>query len=115
MQSGCSYVRATKVSPKRCQGYYLHPQIRLPAAPKIADVATGTSIFLQEIAIAIPSSQCVGFDISDSMFPAPDKRPGNLSLQLQDVKLPFPLKWHGYFDVCNVTIINAATKGFTKN
>lgn len=84
---------------KRCQGYYFHPQICLPLAPTIADIATGTSIFLQEIAIALPSSQCIGFDISDSMFPALDERPENMSLHLHDVKVPFPARWHGYFDV----------------
>ncbi|KAF2481694.1 S-adenosyl-L-methionine-dependent methyltransferase [Neohortaea acidophila] len=92
-----------------CQGYYLHPDLPpLPAGARIADLATGTAIWLREVAAAKPTVECHGFDISDTMFPAPPALPANVTLHLADVKKPFDARWIGYFDVVHVRLLQAA-------
>lgn len=94
-----------------CQGYYLHPDIKLPATgARIADVCTGTTIFLREVASAYPVAECHGFDISDKMFPAPADLPENIDLHIADIKQPFESRWLGYFDVVHIRLIEAAMK-----
>nr|POE79460.1 n-methyltransferase sirn [Quercus suber] len=94
-----------------CQGYYLHPEIHIPATEaRIADVCTGTAIFLREIATAHASAECHGFDISDKMFPAQADLPRNVALHIADVKRPFERRWIGYFDVVHVRLIEAAMR-----
>lgn len=103
-----------------CQGYYLHPCIKLPSLSsnssnshplRIAELATGTSIFLQELAPHLPpSTELHGFDISDRMFPPVEKRPANLHLHTADIKKPFDTKWQGYFDIVHIRFIEAAMR-----
>lgn len=94
-----------------CQGYYLHPDIPVPSpGARIADIATGTAIFLHEIAEAYPHTECHGFDISDKMFPPRAELAKNVTLHLADVKKPFDDQWLGYFDVLHVRLIGPAMR-----
>ncbi|KAK4496444.1 hypothetical protein PRZ48_012424 [Zasmidium cellare] len=94
-----------------CQGYYLHPEVKPSAtAPRIADVATGTGIWLCELAPAYPQAELHGFDISDKMFPSQDSLPSNVKLHTADIKKPLDEAWHGYFDVVNIRLIQAAMR-----
>lgn len=96
-----------------CQGYYLHPSIHnsLPSSsPRIADVCTGSAIWLSEVASALPESTCHGFDISPKMFPSEDQRPDNMQLHTADIRTPFEERWIGFFDVVHVRLIEAAMK-----
>lgn len=94
-----------------CQGYYLHPDIPpLPAGTRIADIATGTAIWLREVAAAKPNVECHGFDISDIMFPASPALPANVTLHLADIKKPLDERWTGYFDVVHVRLLQAALR-----
>ncbi|PPJ60545.1 hypothetical protein CBER1_11291 [Cercospora berteroae] len=93
---------------RRCQGYLLHPAIELPKCAKIAELATGTSIWLREFADADPSVDCHGFDLSDEGFPTADQLPGNVSLHLQDMKAPFASRWHGIFDAVHIRFVQIA-------
>lgn len=94
-----------------CQGYYLHPDIYLPATDtRVADLCTGTAIFLREVAQAFPSAECHGFDISDKMFPAQSELPNNVDLHIADIKQSFDSRWLGYFDVVHIRLIEAAMR-----
>nr|POE59069.1 n-methyltransferase sirn [Quercus suber] len=94
-----------------CQGYYLHPDIQIPTTQaRIADVCTGTAIFLRDLAPAYSSAECHGFDISDKMFPAPADLGPNIELHVADIKQPFERCWIGYFDVVHVRLIEAAMR-----
>lgn len=92
-----------------CQGYYLHPDIEVPdTGARIAELCTGTAIFLREVAAAYITAEFHGFDISDKMFP--QEIPDNVQLHVADVKKPFDENWLGYFDVVHVRLIEAAMR-----
>lgn len=94
-----------------CQGYYFHPDIELSAdGTRVADICTGTAIFLREIAQAHPTLECHGFDISSKMFPSQERLPKNIELHIADIKQPFDRRWLGYFDVVHVRLIEAAMR-----
>ncbi|KAB8343168.1 hypothetical protein FH972_022758 [Carpinus fangiana] len=93
-------------------GYHIHPAILAAhpptAALKVAEVGTGTAIFLQDLAAAHPSWTLHGFDISDAAYPPPVARPTSLALHLHDAKTPFPAEWHGVFDVVHMRLLTVA-------
>jgi SAM-dependent methyltransferase len=82
-----------------------------PAA--IADVATGTAIWLRDIAPLLPKdTKLVGFDIDTSKFALLPREmvPSNLELYGQDMLQPFPKQFHGVFDVVHVRSVHFALK-----
>lgn len=92
-----------------CQGYYLHPDIvPLRAGARVADLATGSGIWITEFAERFPSTECHGFDISDIMYPANGTLPANVQLHLANVKQPFEERWLGAFDVVHIRYLLAA-------
>lgn len=79
---------------------------------RIADVATGTAIWLLDLAELLPpDTQLYGFDISAMQFPEPDARPSNVFLFEQNVVNSFPLEYHGTFDIVAVRLITAGLRG----
>ena len=78
---------------------------RLPERPKIADLATGTGIWLAEASQIRKDAELIGFDISDSQFIQPKLRASNLKLCLADIKEPFPQKYHSTFDLVHVRLM----------
>ncbi|KAG9258505.1 S-adenosyl-L-methionine-dependent methyltransferase [Emericellopsis atlantica] len=93
-------------------GCDIHPCIKLEGPNlRIADVATGTGIWLLDLAKKLPeTTQFYGFDISEEQFPATDKRPGNVSLHKQNVLQDFPEEYHGSFDLVAVRLITAGLR-----
>ncbi|KAJ5663571.1 hypothetical protein N7507_004302 [Penicillium longicatenatum] len=60
--------------------YLLHPLIEQHDTMRIADVGTGTGIWLSDLADALPKTcQLDGFDLSDAMFPSKDALPANVT------------------------------------
>ncbi|KAJ4373933.1 hypothetical protein N0V83_002672 [Neocucurbitaria cava] len=90
-------------------GYLLHPSIqsKLPANAHIADVATGTGIWLRDLSAASPESghTFTGFDISNDQFLSSDSLPSNVKLTYLDFKKPIPEDLHGKFDLVNIRLI----------
>ncbi|KAF2876998.1 S-adenosyl-L-methionine-dependent methyltransferase [Massariosphaeria phaeospora] len=89
-------------------GYLLHPSIasNLPENARIADIGTGTGIWLTDMAKASPPTHHFdGYDISDAQFLPADSLPSNVSLSLGDFKKPFPAALHGTYDVVNIRLI----------
>lgn len=94
--------------PNRSIGYLLHPSIqsKLPANARIADVATGTGIWLSDLSAASPQSHTfTGFDISNDQFLAPSSLPSNVKLTYLDFKKPIPEDVRGKFDLVNIRLI----------
>lgn len=59
--------------------------------PKVADVATGTGIWLQELAEQLPSNAILhGYDYDVTKFKAPELLPPNMSLGFADFLKHFP-------------------------
>ena len=54
---------------------------------------------------AFPNFNIVGFDISPAQFPPKHVLPSNVSLQLHDLRNPFPPEMHESFDVVNLRLL----------
>lgn len=78
----------------------------------IADVGTGTGIWLREAAqeLATSKEQIVftGFDISAQQFPKDDTH--GLNLVVHNVVEPFPPEYHEKFDLVHVRLLSYALK-----
>ncbi|KAF2275005.1 S-adenosyl-L-methionine-dependent methyltransferase [Westerdykella ornata] len=89
-------------------GYLIHPIIsaRLPPNARIADIGTGTGIWMTEAAKVSPSTyQFDGYDISSDAFLPQESLPSNVTLQIGDFKKPFPPELHGKYDMIAIRLI----------
>ncbi|KAL7917296.1 S-adenosyl-L-methionine-dependent methyltransferase [Trichoderma austrokoningii] len=99
---------------KLCDGQLLHPAVHQGIASRssvrVADVATGTGLWLTELADALPDAQLHGFDISADQYPPEGWLPKNASMHEQDAFEAFPAEFLGSFDVVNlrffITLLN---------
>jgi SAM-dependent methyltransferase len=106
LTSSEAYARNSHLS--RSIGYSLHPSIasRLPSNARIADVATGTGIWLKDLASVSPSTYSFhGYDISSEQYLPVESLPKNVSLGFLDFKKPIPAELQGTFDLVNVRLI----------
>lgn len=94
---------------RRNIGYLIHPAISatLPATARIADIATGTGVFLQTVKTAYPQATLHGSDISTALFPPAASLPPNLQLSRLDVLEPVPPSLVGTYDLVHVRLIVA--------
>lgn len=70
------------------------------ASPRIADIGTGTAVWLIDIGSQLPpTSHLAGFDITEDTFPPADKRPENLTLHKHNAVEPFPEEHLGKYDL----------------
>ncbi|KAK4221116.1 S-adenosyl-L-methionine-dependent methyltransferase [Podospora fimiseda] len=93
-------------------GFLLHPNIPAPSSnAKIADIGTGTGIWLLDLARSLPST-CIftGFDITPSAFPSEsDAMPPNVTFRVHDTLAPFPAEERGTYDVVAARFLSSAT------
>ncbi|MCJ1399344.1 hypothetical protein MMC11_002546 [Xylographa trunciseda] len=87
-------------------GRLIHPSILLTDLHAVADVGTGTGIWINEVAELLNSqdrtSDFIGFDVSAEQFmPAAARVPG-VKFEVHDVFKPFAEKYRGKFDLVNV-------------
>jgi SAM-dependent methyltransferase len=86
----------------------VHPSIALslPENARIADVGTGTGIWLTELAKVSPKTyRFDGYDISEASFQPADSLPENVKLGFGDFKKPIPEELRGQFDLVNIRLI----------
>jgi len=93
-----------------CDNHLLDPSIPCDGVRSIADVATGTGIWLTELKDELTTSSTpkqgnenTGFDISDAQFPqnsGPD-----IDFVVQDMTKPFPVQYHNRYDIVHVSLI----------
>ncbi|KAI8633450.1 S-adenosyl-L-methionine-dependent methyltransferase [Xylariaceae sp. FL1651] len=86
-------------------GYILHPSLKLPPAPRIADIGTGTARFIICLHPEIPDAVFEGLDISDALFPPRDALPAGATLSLQDLKQPFPEHMYEKYDLVHLRLL----------
>ncbi|CZT52408.1 uncharacterized protein RSE6_13742 [Rhynchosporium secalis] len=92
-------------------GFLIHPNISpIPPTANIADIGTGTGIWLLDVAKTLPPAcQLTGFDVSASAFPRSESLPQNISFRIQDFTLPFPASDIGTYDIVAVRFVSVAT------
>ncbi|KAI1758443.1 S-adenosyl-L-methionine-dependent methyltransferase [Xylaria castorea] len=92
-------------------GFLIHPSIPITSPTvKIADIGTGTGIWLFDIAKSLPPTcQLTGFDITSAAFPPPQSWPPNVSFKTQDMLLPLPASEIGTYDIVAVRFVSSAT------
>ncbi|KAF4633301.1 hypothetical protein G7Y89_g4820 [Cudoniella acicularis] len=91
--------------------FFIHANIPSPSflsspAPRIADIATGTAIWLQDLAdMLTPSAQLDGFDISLSQCPPKAWLSKNITLREWDMFSPVPEDLIGVYDIVHVRLL----------
>ena len=92
-------------------GFLIHPNIPITSATlKIADIGTGTGIWLLDVAKTLPSTcQLTGFDVTSSAFPPSQSLPPNVTFKIHDMLLPFPATELGTYDMVAVRFVSVAT------
>ncbi|MCJ1293583.1 hypothetical protein MMC34_005138 [Xylographa carneopallida] len=91
--------------------YNIHPSIPLAHDARIADVATGSGIWLLDMAASLPPTvQCHGFDISIDQCPPAAWLPKNVKIQTWDIFTDPPERFLEYFDVVHVRLITLVIK-----
>ena len=93
-------------------GYSLYPAVlaatKEQTSLKIADVATGTGIWLYELAEYLPAStQLDGFDVCPDQFPHQACLPNNVNLRVLDAKASPPEELCAIYDVVHVRMLLA--------
>lgn len=94
-------------------GFNLHPTVPVETKDwKVAEVATGTGLWLCELAKNAPSSAHFdGFDISTDQFPHPDSLPRNVALYQLDARSSPPEALCGKYDVVHVRLLFSVIDG----
>ena len=99
-------------------GHLIHPSIPAHQLNRVADVATGTGVWLLQLAedptllkaVEGKRPEFVGFDISSEQFPPVETLPSNVALKVHDMSTPFPSEHHEKFDLVNVRLVSYAIK-----
>lgn len=100
-------------------GHLIHPSIPARQIHAVADVATGTGLWLRQLADELTlsrpvhgeeSSFFVGFDISQQQFPPADSLPSQMKFVVHDMVDAFPAQYHERFDLVNVRLVSYAVK-----
>lgn len=93
-------------------GCLVQPSIPQSDLRAIADVATGTGLWLREAAQELVTSRekivFTGFDISAQQFPKNEIH--GLDFVVHNVVEPFPSKYHEKFDLVHVRLLSYALK-----
>ena len=93
-------------------GLLIHPSIPHSDLRSIADVGTGTGIWLRDItretAESGKSIQFTGFDVSAHQFPEDDTQ--GINFAVHNVVDPFPGQYHEAFDLVYVRFLSYAIK-----
>ena len=87
---------------------HLHPSIPVPNPGQnacIADVCTGTAIWLAEVAHELPNVQLDGFDIDLTQAPPKEWLPSNTRLRQWNVFDAIPDDLRGKYDIVHVRLL----------
>ena len=86
--------------------FNIHPSIRVPLEnARVADVATGTAIWLTDLAQEFPKAQLDGFDINLAQAPPKEWLPPNVRLSTWDVFEDVPEYMLGIYDIVHVRLL----------
>ena len=85
--------------------FNIHPSIAIPNNARIADVATGTAIWLIDVARECPMAQLDGFDIDISQAPPKQWLPPNVNIKTWNVFDSLLDDMIGVFDIVHVRLL----------
>ncbi|KAH7305741.1 S-adenosyl-L-methionine-dependent methyltransferase [Rhexocercosporidium sp. MPI-PUGE-AT-0058] len=91
-------------------GFVIHPNISqtfTSPTVKIADIGTGTGIWILDVSSTLPTAQLTGYDISSDAFP--NSHPSNVSFKTHDMLTPFPDSEIGTYDLVAIRFVSVAT------
>lgn len=101
-------------------GFHIHPSVHLPPSdnstepsdhPAIADVATGTALWLIDVSRDFPHSRLDGIDIDLTQAPHPGWLPSNITLQHWDVFTNVPASLECQYDLVHVRLLVLVLSG----
>ncbi|OOG00303.1 hypothetical protein ASPCADRAFT_38739 [Aspergillus carbonarius ITEM 5010] len=93
---------------KETFGFNLHPTIAKALqtpSPRIADVATGTAIWLLDLAKELPNATLDGLDMTLEKAPAAEWLPANITLREWNMNDEVPPELVGQFDVVHLRLL----------
>lgn len=107
---GRSYAAASRLNFqhylwKESLHFNLHPSLSIPKEAHIADVATGTAIWLIHVAREYPIARLDGFDINTSQAPPEQWLPPNITMKTWNIFDPVPDQMIGIYDVVHVRLL----------
>ncbi|KAK6213632.1 methyltransferase domain-containing protein [Colletotrichum tabaci] len=80
-------------------------------APRVAEIATGTGIWLRDMAARLPASaELRGVDMDATKFPRAAELPPNCAMMQHNALRPFPEPMLGTFDMVHVRLIALGMK-----
>lgn len=80
-------------------------------APAVADIATGTGVWLADLAQQLPeNTRLVGFDMTKSKFRSADTLPANVQLYEANMLQPFAAEHLGAYDVVHIRLVRFALR-----
>lgn len=91
--------------------FCLHPSISVPVEARIADVATGTAIWLTDVARRYPTARLDGFDIDTSQAPPKQWLPSNTTVKMWNIFDDVPEQMIGVYDVVHVRLLVLVVQG----
>ena len=87
-------------------GFNIHPSVPIPGPnTHIADVATGTAIWLMDVARDLPTAQLDGFDISLTQAPPKEWLPPNVGLRTWNIFDDVPTDLLARYDIVHVRLL----------
>ncbi|KAJ5622635.1 hypothetical protein N7528_005867 [Penicillium herquei] len=97
---------------KELLGFLVHPDIDTRASDlRVADVATGNGIWLQDFARGKPpSTELHGFDISLDQVGPKAWLPANIHMHVWNIFEDVPDEFVGFFDIVHVRLITVVVK-----
>ncbi|KAJ5595212.1 Methyltransferase type 12 [Penicillium hispanicum] len=92
----------------------IHPSILKDSIHAVADIGTGTGIWLQDVAKALSDTSPLylhGFDVSSAQYPAghviPGLGKGTIQLSVHDTLHPYPSEHYGRYDLVHIRLLTA--------
>lgn len=90
---------------------HIAKELEANPSPQICEIATGTGVWLKELAKTLPEkAELVGLDYDTTKFPTPKKLPSNVKLSYANAFEPFPEELRGRFDVVHLRLFVFAVK-----
>ncbi|MCJ1470707.1 hypothetical protein MMC07_009354 [Pseudocyphellaria aurata] len=86
-------------------GFNLHPSIPvLSTGCRVADLGTGTAIWLLDLERSLPNSRLDGFDISLQQCPPAAMLPASMSLHQWDIFTPVPIHLKMQYNIVHIRL-----------
>ncbi|KAE8319488.1 hypothetical protein BDV41DRAFT_560184 [Aspergillus transmontanensis] len=101
-------------------GFHIHPSVHFPPSddstdapshPAIADVATGTALWLVDVSRNFPDSRLNGLDIDLTQAPHPGWLPSNITLRHWDLFTDVPASLECQYDLVHVRLLVLVLSG----